>query len=92
MGMGHFKNNHGEICNSVTYIPSSRKSIGSTLDLSSGVRKSSSGVHTVDSAGDARSSNLGVVVRNRLGSSPRRSPHNTPTVSLNTSEYNNTPR
>ena len=83
--MGHFKHSHGEICNSVTYIPSSRSSSGTSTDLSSGVRKSSVDVHAVSDSGSVRTS-LEVVVRNRLGSSPRRSPHNISTVSPHTQD------
>src|SRR5690349_15288857 len=51
-GMGRLTNNHGEICNSVTYIPSSRNSLSNSIDSSSGVR-SSSVVQVSDSDSDS---------------------------------------
>ena len=85
-GMGHSKNSHGEIVNSVTYIPSpsrSSKSIGNSTHLSSGVRNvRNSDVHNA-ADGNTRNS---LEVRNRLGSSPRSSPHNMTTVSPNTQD------
>ena len=79
-GMGHYKNSHGEICNNVTYISSSRNSLGNSIDPSSGVRNSSSDVDGVSDSCNVRNS---LEVRNRLGNSSRCSPHNNTTVALN---------
>ena len=81
-GMGRLTNSHGENCNSVTYIPSSSSSIGHSIDSSSGVRNSSP-AHDISGCGVRNSLD---VVRNRLGSSPRSSPHDMTTVSPNTQD------